>query len=146
MITPVSKDNVQAWAALCVALWPCEEASDNSIADWINEWEHGELPHEFIYYVNGEPAAFISLGLRHDYVEGTDSSPVGYLEGIYVAPNFRKRGIAREMVEFAKDWAREKGCIEFASDCELENEESRLFHVQAGFEEVGRVVCFRVGL
>ena len=90
----------------------------------------------------GVAVAFMSLSLRHDYVEGTDSSPVGYLEGIYVKPDFRKSGIAAEMVEFAKEWVVSKGCTELASDCELDNEDSRLFHSKIGFEEANRIVCF----
>lgn len=35
-----------------------------------------------------------------------------------------------------------KGCSEFASDCELINETSRLFHINSGFKEVNRVICF----
>ena len=34
-----------------------------------------------------------------------------------------------------ENWAREKRCIEFASDCELMNEESFRFHMAMGFEE-----------
>ncbi|MCL2225982.1 MAG: GNAT family N-acetyltransferase [Defluviitaleaceae bacterium] len=141
MIIPVSSENVNAWAALCNELW-----QDDSPAEWLEEWNRGDLPHEFLYIHNSEPVAFISLSLRNDYVEGTDSAPVGYLEGIYVKPQFRKRGIAREMVEFAKKWASAKGCTEFASDCELPNEESHLFHTRIGFTEANRIICFTMDL
>ena len=36
----------------------------------------------FIGYDGNDPVAFAQCGLRYDYVEGTDSSPVGYLEGM----------------------------------------------------------------
>jgi len=146
MIIPVKKENLNEWAALCEALWP-EDIPGEAAADFIEEWENGELPNEFIYYADGQAVGFISLALRHDYVEGTETSPVGYLEGIYVAPGFRKRGIARQLVEFAKEWTLRQGCTELASDVELPNEASILFHGQMGFEEVNRVVCFamRVG-
>ncbi|MCL2372629.1 MAG: GNAT family N-acetyltransferase [Defluviitaleaceae bacterium] len=141
MITPVTKDNVQAWAALCEALWP-EPTPDEAAADFIQEWEAGELPHEFLYYIEGTPVAFMSLNLRHDYVEGTETSPVGYLEGIYVAPAHRKSGIARRLIDFAKEWTQNKGCTELASDVELPNEASISFHKRMGFAEANRVVCF----
>ncbi|WP_257941810.1 hypothetical protein [Campylobacter lari] len=32
--------------------------------------------------------AYVSI--RYDYVEGSSSTPVGYLEGIYIRENFRK--------------------------------------------------------
>ena len=144
MIIPVSSDNAKEWAILCTELFPDED--DNTVSEWIEEWQSGDLPHEFIYCVDNKAVAFISLALRHDYVEGTDSSPVGYIEGIYVQPNYRKRGIARELVEYAKKWALQQGCTELASDCELTNENSRLFHTQIGFEEVNRLICFAIEL
>lgn len=88
------------------------------------------------------PIAFCQCQLRHDYVEGASGSPTGYLEGIYVRPEYRRRGVATELLRRAKEWAAGTGCHEFASDCELKNEESRLFHIKAGFQEAGRIICF----
>lgn len=34
------------------------------------------------------------------------------------------------------------GCREFASDCELTNEESLRFHLGTGFTEANRIICF----
>ena len=89
------------------------------------------------------PRAFAQCGLRYDYVEGTDSSPVGYLEGVFVSEGYRRRGYAAELISQCEAWAKEKGCREFASDCELANHESLEFHMAVGFEEVNRVICFR---
>ena len=88
------------------------------------------------------PVGFAQCQLRHDYVEGTESSPVGYLEGIYVAEEYRKHGIARELLSVCETWAKGKGCAEFASDCELENTQSLQFHLNVGFEEANRIICF----
>jgi aminoglycoside 6'-N-acetyltransferase I len=141
MIIPVTIENENEWAELCVALW-----SDNTSDAMLEERKNGELPNEYLYVTDGEAVAFISLSLRHDYVEGTDSSPVGYLEGIYVKPDFRGHGIAAELVKFAKEWAISHGCSELASDCELDNEDSRLFHGKVGFEEANRIICFTMNL
>ena len=35
--------------------------------------------HFFIYFDNDIPIGFAQVQLRYDYVEGTSSSPVGYL-------------------------------------------------------------------
>jgi aminoglycoside 6'-N-acetyltransferase I len=141
VIVPVTNENEKEWAKLCVALW-----SDNTTDDMLEELHSGKLPNEYLYMVESEAVAFISLSLRHDYVEGTDSNPVGYLEGIYVKPDYRGRGIAAELVEFAKGWSISKGCVELASDCELDNEESRLFHSKIGFKEANRIICFTMDL
>lgn len=96
----------------------------------------------FLGYAEQSPVGFAQCQLRYDYVEGTDSSPVGYLEGIYVADSCRKQGVARELLAACENWAKEKGCIEFASDCELDNTQSLQFHLNVGFEEANRIICF----
>ncbi|MBE5784760.1 MAG: GNAT family N-acetyltransferase [Clostridiales bacterium] len=100
----------------------------------------------FIAYVENVPAGFAQVQLRRDYVEGTATSPVGYLEGVYTETAFRKQGIAKRLVEICEAWAKEKGCLEFASDCELANSDSILFHKAIGFLEANRIVCFVKGL
>lgn len=47
-----------------------------------------------------------------------------------------------EMLLACENWAKTMGCKEFASDCELDNEESLQFHLKMGFEEVNRIICF----
>ena len=74
--------------------------------------------------------------------EGAYTSPVGYLEGIYVEPAFRRCGVAAELVRACEAWARARGCSEFASDTEAENVRSIHFHLSVGFQEANRVVCF----
>ena len=90
----------------------------------------------------GEAVGFAQCGLRHDYVEGTCSSPVGYLEGIYVLEGYRRAGTASNLVAASEAWAKAHGCHQFASDCELSNTLSIAFHLGAGFAEAGRLVCF----
>ena len=80
--------------------------------------------------------------VRHDYVEGTKTSPVGYLEGIFVKEGFRCKGYAKALLSACEEWARANGCREFASDCEIVNESSFLFHKATGFTEANRIICF----
>lgn len=96
----------------------------------------------FLAYVNGECAGFAQCQLRHDYVEGSSTSPVGYLEGIYVREKFRHNGIAKTLLQNCENWAKASGCTEFASDCLVSNTASQLFHKRVGFEEANRIVCF----
>lgn len=96
----------------------------------------------FLAYSDSVPADFAQCQLRNDYVEGTSSTPVGYLEGIFVVPAYQKQGIARALLAACENWARMRGCSEFASDCELSNSDSLLFHLNVGFEEANRIICF----
>jgi len=97
----------------------------------------------FIKYVGEKPAGFAQCQLRRDYVEGTRTSPVGYLEGIFVLGEYRKKGYAKELLEACEKWALNKKCSEFASDCELDNDASLQFHLAMGFEVANRIICFK---
>lgn len=81
------------------------------------------------------------FSLRYDYVEGSDSSPTGYLEGIYVREGHRRMGIAQALLAAGERWAMKKGCTALGSDCELSNDISLAFHLGVGFTEANRIVC-----
>ena len=127
-------------AALAQQLWPHHEA-----AQLLEEFEpllEDANAAVFLAFSDDMPVGFAQCQLRHDYVEGTASSPVGYLEGIFVAPAYQKQGIARALLASCEKWAKEQGCFEFASDCELSNTNSLRFHLSMGFEEANRIICF----
>ena len=139
VIKKVTQKETESVAKLAVQMW-----DSNTI---------GDLKEEFDNYINDGGAlflacgdngaiAFAQCGLRNDYVEGTESSPVGYLEGIFVVEEARKQGVAKELLCVCQNYAKEQGCTEFASDCELSNEESLKFHLRMGFEEANRIICF----
>jgi aminoglycoside 6'-N-acetyltransferase I len=85
-------------------------------------------------------------GRLSDYAEECESSPVGYLEGIYVKQDSRTTGVGRALVEAVEGWARSAGCTEMASDREISNEVSGEFHLSVGFSEVIRLVTYRKDL
>lgn len=97
----------------------------------------------FLAYEENTAIGFAQCQLRHDYVEGTVSSPVGYLEGIFIEAPWRKKGFAKALLLSCEEWARTKGCTEFASDCELDNTGSFDFHRSMGFTEANRIICFQ---
>lgn len=125
---------------LALLLWPDNEAK--SLQEDFRNILASEEALILLAYDKDEEVAFAQCQLRHDYVEGTDSSPVGYLEGIYVKEVYRGKGLAKELLGECEKWAKEKGCCEFASDCELDNTDSLQFHLGTGFEEVNRMICF----
>ncbi len=124
---------------LAEKLWPGHEAGELS-KEFALLMEKGAA--FFLAEELGIPVGFAQCQLRRDYVEGTESSPVGYLEGIYVQPEYRHRGYARELLSACEKWARERNCREFASDCELVNLDSLRFHLAVGFLEANRIICF----
>ena len=68
------------------------------------------------------------------------------LEGIFVLEEYKKRGYAKELLGECQNWAKDQGCLEFASDCELDNEDSLKFHLKMGFAEANRIICFTKSL
>ena len=81
---------------LAVQMWDgyTEEELENG---FMEEMESGKTAF-FIKYASSQPVGFAQCGLRHDYVEGTETSPVGYLEGIFVEEEYRENGYAKEML------------------------------------------------
>ena len=127
-------------ASLAVLLWPEHqaEALEQEFSLLITE----NKAAFFLARESELPIGFAQCALRHDYVEGTSTSPVGYLEGIYVLEEHRRGGVAAWLLSACENWARQQGCREFASDCELHNEQSLRFHLGTGFEEANRIICF----
>lgn len=92
---------------------------------------------------DGQAMGFVELSIRNDYVNGCRYRPTLFLEGIYVRPHFRRRGVARKLCAAAGAWGRDHGCREFASDVFIDDADSLTAHVSLGFVETERVVYFR---
>ena len=140
MIRKAENRDLHILSDLACQLWP-----DHTVEEMRLEFSEIITKNDaafFLAYAEETAIGFAQCQLRYDYVEGTDSSPVGYLEGIYVAEEYRKHGVARELLAACESWAKSKGCTEFASDCELENTQSLEFHLNVGFEEANRIICF----
>ena len=140
MIHKARGEDLPTITRLALQLWP-----DNDLSDLKTEFTQLLSNPEAALFLafDGEAAVgFAQCQLRHDYVEGTESSPVGYLEGIFVSESHRRRGYARLLLSACEVWVKTKGCREFASDCELVNTESLSFHLKVGFTEANRIICF----
>ncbi|MBY4947243.1 GNAT family N-acetyltransferase [Cupriavidus respiraculi] len=142
-IEPAAVRHIPQWAVLRAALWP--DASVDEHASELTAILAGD--HRFVAFVALDATqrmiGFVEIALRYDYVNGCETSPVAFLEGLYVVPEQRRQGIARMLCDAAMNWARAAGCTEMASDADLNNTRSHDFHASVGFEERERVVFFR---
>ncbi|MCO4095386.1 GNAT family N-acetyltransferase [Macrococcoides canis] len=141
MIHRLTQEKLDSVTQLALKLWPDNQYDDLKVE--FNDILNDDNQCVFLFVADQIDVGFAHVSLRVDYVEGTDSSPVGFLEGIYVSPDYRNQGIARELIEACEQFAKDKGCTEFASDCELTNLDSILMHEKLGFEETNRIVCFK---
>ena len=144
MVIQAGRTHSGVLAALAAQLWD-GHATDDLQKEFEKLTEDRDAAC-FIQTICSTPVGFAQCQLRHDYVEGTSSSPVGYLEGIFILAEYRNRGYAKELLACCEKWATEKGCEEFASDCEIDNEASLSFHLATGFEEANRIICFKKSL
>lgn len=140
MIQKATKEDAKTIAKLAVLMW-----EDHSVADLASEFSKIVSQNDaliLLKYENDIPVGFAQCQLRYDYVEGTKTSPVGYLEGIFILEKYRNKGYAKALLNVCEMWAKEKGCIEFASDCEIDNAGSFGFHQAMDFIEANRIICF----
>ena len=141
--TPADEDS---WSALRTTLWPEDTAATH--AEEIRQFFRGEshLPSAtFLAEKEGTTIGFLEASIR-PYAEECYSGKVGYVEGWFVVPGERGRGVGAALVAAAEDWARTQGCREMGSDAALDNEVSARAHVALGYVEVGRIRCFRKDL
>lgn len=139
MVRKATREDVVCIAEMALMMW------DSHLEELTEEFEMALYNEEcaiYLYQIDNMPIGFAQCGLRHDYVEGTESSPVGYLEGIFIQEDYRRKGYAKALAAECEKWARQMGCSEFASDCELDNDASLAFHMKMGFTEAGRIICF----
>ena len=131
---------IDEWTALRVELWPHESRTE------LEQQGRDLLQRKAVAFLLRDDAgtafAMAEATLRHDYVNGCSTSPVAFLEGIYVRPAWRRQGAARQLCRAVETWGRECGCREFASDALIDNQVSHLMHAALGFEERERVVCY----
>ena len=135
-----------AWERMRHLLWPHE--SDGHAREVAAYFRHESiLPLAVLLAVDDRdrPIGFVELSIR-PYAEGCSTRDVGFLEGWYVEPEWRRQGIGALLVKASEHWARAQGCREFASDTQLENVGSQEAHRALGFEEVERLVAFRKAL
>ena len=136
----MTKADTPHWGEMRRALWP--ECPPKRHALEMEQLLHSDGVILLAEDLDSRPIGFAEISIRHDHVEGTSEAPVPYLEGWYVIPSHRRRGVGRALIESAEHWALQAGFSELASDAELHRPESIQAHVELGFHEVGRSVHF----
>ncbi|ENU94191.1 hypothetical protein F971_00085 [Acinetobacter vivianii] len=140
-IMPVTEPLLADWLQLRILLCP-----DHEDAHLLEMRQLLEQPHtlQLLSYNDQQQAiAMLEASIRYEYVNGTQTSPVAFLEGIYVLPEYRRSGVASTLVQQVEDWAKQFSCTEFASDAAIDNTISHAMHRALGFQETERVVYFK---
>jgi len=143
-VRAASAADIDAWSAMRSALWP--DADPGELRAEALAWDDDNGIALVAFDDEGRAIGMAEASLRHDYVNGTDNSPVGFLEAWYVDAGHRGHGVGRALIAAVEAWTREQGCTELASDALLDNTASHAAHAACGFEETERVVYFRKAL
>ena len=144
-----SDADTEEWLAMRAALWPDADIDDLrfEVAAFFAAGVKPDALHR-VFVAESEDGALVGmleLSLR-SYADGCTSSPVPFIEGWYVAPAARRRGVGGALVKAAAQWAIAHGYAEMASDALIDNKVSHHAHASLGFEEVERAIRFRKSL
>ena len=144
-VRALRETDLDDWFRLRKSLWDATSDDDHR-SEMIDILEHADSQLVlFAETSSGRLIGLLEASIR-PYVEDCETDHVGYLEGWYVEPEFRKQGIGRALVREAEDWAIDKGCTEMASDAELGNDMSLAAHLNLGYKETSRLVHLRKDL
>jgi aminoglycoside 6'-N-acetyltransferase I len=132
IVRPATAADLPAWGAMRQRLWPDAEPA---------ELEREPPPIAFVAEEEGGLIGFAEASVRN-HAEGAPPGPAAYLEGIWVEPENRRRGVARALLAAVDAWARRQGLAWLGSDALLDNGASHDWHRAVGFEEVERLVIF----
>jgi len=142
-IKRIASNDVTSWRSLREALWPqaSAEEHDQETKDILSQ------PQRHLVLIAqsaaGDAIGFAEASIRHDYVNGCETSPVVFLEGIYVIPSARRDGVAKALCTSVEQWGLSYGCAEFASDTDINNTGAQTIHQALGFTEMERVVVYK---
>lgn len=140
-VRPAKPEESDAWLAMRMALWPeTDEARHRQ--EMVMMTSDTQRYAVLVCETPSGLVGFAEVALR-EWAEGCLSSPVGYLEGWYVAEGERHKGYGRALLTAAEAWARSRGCSEMASDTNLGNELSKALHLKLGYEVTAQVIAFR---
>jgi len=146
VIRPVERADAAVWERLRSALWPDDAGSHSAdIARFFSPQRNEPLEVLLACSGSGAPLGFVELSIRPHAV-GCTSDRVAFVEGWFVEPDYRRRGVGAALIRAAEEWGRANTCTELGSDTQLWNESSINAHKALGFEEVERLVAFRKSL
>jgi len=145
-VRPARREDARTLARFRAGLWPEDSEVGHRLE--VDRFFEGSAPEPLAILVAddaGRAVGFAELSIR-PWAEGCVTNRVAYLEGWFVAPEARGRGVGRALVAAAEEWAVAQGCKELASDTQPDNEGSAAAHRALGFTDVGLVRCFRKDL
>ena len=139
IVRQATSEDYPVWAAMLARLHTDQSAEEfeRELADSLHEPFIGFLA----FTDEGEPAGMIDATIRN-YAEGAPNLRAAYVEDLWVEPEYRRAGVACELLAAVEQWARSQGLDWLGSDALLDNGVSHAWHSAVGFAEIERLVVF----
>ena len=114
-VRPIVWADSPEWQSMRCDLWP-EGAHEH--AQEIQAFFDGRLEEPIAVFVAEAASKIVGvaeLAIRSE-LPGIASERIGYVEGLYVKPQYRGMGVARTLLMASRAWAQDQRCTAFASD------------------------------
>jgi aminoglycoside 6'-N-acetyltransferase I len=138
-----SEEDKTEWLRLRMALWPdvSKEIHEKEISAMLSN------PERFITFIACDSPnftiGFLEASIHEIIDEGCVVKNIGYIEGWYIDPKYRRKGVGAELVKSAEKWAIEKRLNEMAVDTNLDNIQSQNAYQALGYKEQDRFILYR---
>jgi ribosomal protein S18 acetylase RimI-like enzyme len=109
-------------------------ADEAALASMVESWDL-DLDASPVAFLEGEPAGFAFLGVR---------GASGWIGGMGVVPEARRRGMGRALMHGVLDEARRRGLAEVWLEVLVQNDPARRLYEQLGFETVRELEIWTV--
>jgi aminoglycoside 6'-N-acetyltransferase I len=138
----LKRTQIDQWMRLRGELWP-DCPADQHRREVTEILAEGDFNRVFVAVGSDRKVhGFLEASIRLA-AEGCRPGRIGYIEGWYVEPRRRGKGVGAALAAEAEAWAASNGCKEMASDSLISNDAGIAAHQRLGYEEVERLVHFR---
>jgi aminoglycoside 6'-N-acetyltransferase I len=142
-IREITGKDKSEWISLRAQLWPRHDP--DQLRDEVEKMLQDSNGAMLVAEHEGKIVGFIECSIR-DKAPGCETTRIGYIEGWYVVPQFRRQEVGGSLVESGESWARRMGCTEMASDTSSNHTLSPAVHGALGYQEVKRKFYYRKSL
>jgi len=132
IVRTATKDDIPQLLELYRELQPDDPPIDENAAATV--WDEA-LNSGVVYFVaecNGSIAASCCIAIIPNMTR--QCSPIGYIENVITAAEYRRCGVGRQLLETAVDYAKTLGCYKVVLQSSIKRTQAHEFYESIGFD------------